>query len=458
MTRYRRVDGGERALGAAARGALRAGAGGGLVALLTVLVVLAPWASQGRLPPVHSSRPPTRLECFLRAHRPCLTPAEVRAAYGIDHLLRRGITGRGRTIAIVVSFGSPTLRADLQAFDRAFGLPDPHLEILAPLGTRHPHNSGWAGETTLDVEWAHAIAPGARIVVLESPVDETEGVQGLPEFLRLERYALRHHLVDVFSQSWAATEDTLFDPRGRAVVAQFHRFYADAAAQGVTVVTASGDDGAAGPELSLTHMFPYPVVGYPASDPLVLAVGGTRLEVDRDGRVHGETTWTGSGGGVSKLFPEPAYQRGLPAGTQRLLRGHRGLPDVAYNSAPESPILVYERGRWMLVAGTSAAAPQWAGLVALADSLAGHDLGAINAALYRLAASPRGRADLRDIMTGGIVGPKRDGSGPGGIVFRAGPGWDAATGLGSPRATSLIPDLIQAIGDRREAVAREWRA
>jgi subtilase family serine protease len=269
-------------------------------------------------------------------------------------------------------------------------------------------------------------------------------VQGLPEFLRLERYALRHHLVDVFSQSWAATEDTLFDARGRAMVAQFHRFYADAAAQGVTVVTASGDDGAAGPELSLTHMFPYPVVGYPASDPLVLAVGGTRLEVDRDGRVHGETAWTGSGGGVSKLFPEPAYQRGLPAVTQRLLRGHRGLPDVAYNSAPQSPILVYERGRWMLVAGTSAAAPQWAGLVALADSLAGHDLGAINAALYRLAASPRDRADLHDITTGGIVGPKRDGSGPGGIVFRAGPGWDAATGLGSPRAARLIPDLARA--------------
>ena len=420
-----------------------------LGALLTVLVVLAPWVPQGHLPPVHSSRPPTLLECFLRAHRPCLTPAEVRAAYGIDDLLRRGITGAGRTIAIVVSFGSPTLRADLQAFDRAFGLPDPHLEIVAPLGARHPHNSGWVGETTLDVEWAHAIAPRARIVVLESPVDETEGVQGLPEFLQLERYALHHHRVDVFSQSWAATEDTLFDPRGRAMVAQFHRFYADAAAKGVTVVAASGDDGAAGPELSLSHMFPYPVVGYPASDPLVLAVGGTRLKVGLDGHVHGETTWTGSGGGVSKFFPEPAYQRGLPAAAQRLLRGHRGLPDVAYNSALESPLLVYHAGRWTLVAGTSAAAPQWAGLVALADCLAGHDLGSINAALYHLAASPRYRADLRDITTGGIVGPKRGGSGTGGIVFRAGPGWDAATGLGSPRAASLIPDLVHIAGGRR---------
>jgi hypothetical protein len=83
--------------------------------------------------------------------------------------------------------------------------------------------------------------------------------------------------------------------------------------------------------------------------------------------------------------------------------------------------------------------------VSLADSLAGHDLGSINAALYRLAASPRYRADLRDITTGGIVGPKRDGSGTGGIVFRAGPGWDAATGLGSPRAARLIPDLVHAV-------------
>ena len=135
----------------------------------------------------------------------------------------------------------------------------------------------------------------------------------------------------------------------------------------------------------------------------------------------------------------------MPAATQRLLRGDRGLPDVAYNSARESPILVYHTGKWELVAGTSAAAPQWAGLVALADSLAGHDLGSINAALYRLAASPRSRADLRDITTGGIVGPKRDGSGTGGIVFRAGPGWDAATGLGSPRAARLIPDLVHAV-------------
>lgn len=415
-----------------------------LLALLAIVLALVPRLTTEAPPPSNTNAPPTLQDCLRHVHRPCMTPALVRAAYGIDGLLRRGITGKGRTIAIVVSFGSPTIRADLHAFDRAFGLPDPQLQILAPLGTRKPANSGWVGETTLDVEWAHAIAPDARLVLLVSPVDETEGVQGLPEFLVLERYALQHHLVDVFSQSWAATEDTLFDAPGRAIVAQFHQFYATAAAQGVTAVAASGDQGAAGPDLSVTHLFPYPVVGYPASDPLVLGVGGTRLTLDRNGSVRGETTWPGSGGGVSKIFPEPLYQRDWPVATQRLLAGHRGVPDVADNAALESPVLIYQQGKWALTGGTSAATPQWAGLVALADSMAGRDLGSINAALYRLAASPRYHADLRDITTGGIAAPARDGSGVHGTAFRAGPGWDAATGLGSPHADNLIPDLVRA--------------
>lgn len=408
--------------------------------LLALIATLAVRDAPARL----SDAPPTLAECLRRIHHPCLAPAQMRAIYGVNALLKQGITGRGRTIAIVVSFGSSTIRDDLHTFDRAFGLPDPQLDILAPLGTRLSGNSGWVGETTLDVEWAHAIAPGARIMLLESPVDETEGVQGLPEFLALEQYALRGGHADVFSQSWTATEDTLFDKTGRAIVAQFHRFYAQATARGVTIVNASGDEGAAGPDLSVSHLFPYRVVGYPASDPLVLAVGGTYLSVDAAGRLLDETTWSGSGGGVSKLFAEPSYQRGLPAAAQRLLAGQRGLPDVSYNASVNSPVLIYARGHWTVAAGTSAATPQWAGLVALADSAAGHDLGAINAALYRLAASPRYSSDLRDITSGSIVGPTSDGAHVGGVAYRAGPGWDAATGWGSPRAAGLIPDLITA--------------
>ena len=416
--------------------------------LLVAVVVAAPRATARNAGLLQGERAPTLDECLQRIHVPCLGPAQVRAAYGVDTLLRRGITGKGRTIAIIVSFGSPTIRSDLKAFDRAFGLPDPQLDILAPLGTKHPRNSGWVGETTLDVEWAHAIAPGARLVVLESPVDETEGVQGMPQFLALERYAVNHHLADVLSQSWSATEDTLFDKAGRAIVAQFHRFYADAAARGITAVTGSGDDGAGGPDLSVQHLYPYPVVGYPASDPLVLAVGGTRLLVDRSGRVSGETTWSGSGGGVSKLFKEPAYQKGQPAAIQKLLHGQRGVPDVAYNAALESPVLIYQQGHWALTGGTSAGAPQWSGLIALADSLAGHDLGAVNPALYRLAASSRYHVDLRDITTGAISAPAHDGNGVHGTAFHALVGWDAATGLGSPRAATLLPDLVRVASSR----------
>ena len=410
-----------------------------VIVSLILMLGLASRAGRGTralaLPYGHPSILPA---CVRHAQHSCLIPAQLRVIYDIAALLRRGITGKGRTIALIVSYGSPTLRDDLRTFDKTFGLTDPRIDILAPLGRQSLGNSGWAGETTLDVEWAHVVAPDAHLVVLESPVDETEGVYGLPEFLRLEQYAVQHGLADVISQSWGATEDTLFSAAGRRLVAQFHHFYAGATARGVTIVCASGDNGAAGSTLSLSHLFPYPVVQFPADDPLVLAVGGTRLNVAANGRVQDETAWTGSGGGMSKIYGEPLYQRLLPAATQRLLAGHRGLPDVAYNAAPESSVPVYQKGRWTLASGTSAAAPQWAGLVALADQAAGRDLGSINTTLYRIAASPRYHMGFRDITSGGITGPKRDGSGTIGIAFRAGRGWDAATGWGSPQAAALL--------------------
>jgi len=253
---------------------------------------------------------------------------------------------------------------------------------------------------------------------------------------------LQHHLADVISQSWDATENTLFDAAGRAIVARLHALYVDAARQGVTVLAASGDDGTTGPDLSVKNMYPYPVAQYPASDPYVLAVGGTRLLYNAAGRLSGETAWTGSGGGVSNLFPEPAYQRALPSATQRLLGGRRGIPDVAYDAAAESPVLVLQDGKWGLAAGTSAAAPQWAGLIALADQAAGHDLGLVNTALYRLAASPRYSAVLHDITSGRSAGPTRGPGESAALSPVAGPGWDIPTGLGSPRADGLVRALV----------------
>jgi subtilase family serine protease len=414
-----------------------------MIALFTIACTLAPIRASAA-----AAAPPSIADCLKQFKRACLTPAEVRAYYGVDVLARDGITGKGRTIAIIDSFGSPTLQADLHAFDSAFGLPDPSLTVLSPLGDIPETASGWPVETTLDVEWAHAIAPDARIVVLRSPIDETEGVQGLPQFLALEQYALSHHLADVLSQSWGATEDTLLDAPGQKLISQFHAFYSKAVAAGLTIVAGSGDQGAAGVDLTLKRVFPWPAVGFPASDPLVLAVGGTSLDVAAGGQLAHEVGWPLSGGGVSRQFAEPAYQRGLPKSVQQMLGGHRGLPDIAYDAAPGSSVLVYVHGAWRPVAGTSAAAPQWAGLVALADDLAGHDLGSINPALYQLACSTRYAADFRDITLGQSLGPSAGGTALGGVGFRAGPGWDAVTGLGSPRAATLVADLAHFSSER----------
>jgi subtilase family serine protease len=137
----------------------------------------------------------------------------------VTDLLQIGYTGAGQTIVIIDSYGSPTIASDLHTFDAAYGLPDPpSFQVIAPLGTvpfdsTDPVQLGWAGETTLDVEWAHAIAPGANIVLLTSPVAETQGVPGMPQFLELEQYALDHKLGKIISQSWGRQKMTCSQAR-----------------------------------------------------------------------------------------------------------------------------------------------------------------------------------------------------------------------------------------------------
>jgi subtilase family serine protease len=178
--------------------------------------------------------PPTYGQCVKLTGFPCYSPQLIRKAYGVTPVLNSGFTGKGQSIVIIDSFGSPTIRQDLKVFDQGYGLPDPpSFKILAPLGTiqfnpNNPDMVGWAFETTLDVEWSHALAPDANIVLMTSPVSETEGVQGLPEFLFLEKYAVNHNLGKIISQSWAATENTLFNPGGRQIFKQFNDFYKQA--------------------------------------------------------------------------------------------------------------------------------------------------------------------------------------------------------------------------------------
>jgi len=240
--------------------------------------------------------PPTDAFCRANFGGPCYSPDEIRNAYGLTSMVAAGYTGAGQTIVLIESYGSPTIEADLQTFDQGYGLPDPpSIKVIAPLGTvpfdpaTYPDQIGWAAETTLDVEWAHAMAPGANIVVLTSPVDETEGVQGMPEFLALEKYALDQHLANIISQSWGATENTLFTPGGRKVFANFEEFYERARREHVTVLASTGDFGSTDPELDGVTLYPFPVVAYPATSPQVTAVGGTSLFADTSGNYQSQT-------------------------------------------------------------------------------------------------------------------------------------------------------------------------
>lgn len=376
----------------------------------------------------------------------CLTPRDLRQAYGVESLYQQGYTGKGQTVIDIVSYGSPTLQDDMDQFDRQFGLPPITLQVLAPLGTVPFKSSdhemqGWAGETTLDVQIIHAIAPDAKIIVMTSPVDETEGTIGLPQFMQLEQYAVAHKLGCIFSQSWTASEATLTDSAGQALVQQYADWYKQIITQqGCIVVNASGDSGATDyADLQATQLNTARTVGFPADVPWVTTVGGTSLV--QQGGGYNEVAWNGSGGGTSKFFAEPDFQQALPASDQAILGGQRGLPDVAADADPSTGMAFYVDGGWDLAGGTSAAAPVWAGIFAIADQMAGHALGNVNPALYQLGAS-HGGTDFRDITQGDNNVDESGVQVPG---FDATSGWDAVTGWGAPQADKLLPDLIAAL-------------
>jgi subtilase family serine protease len=386
----------------------------------------------------------------------CYSPQQMRHAYGVDSLINAGFTGAGQTIVIIDSFGSPTIEQDLKDFDAAYGVPDPpSFRVLAPLGTVpfdptdfSPNGMvDWALETTLDVEWAHAMAPGASILLLTSPVNETQGVQGMPEFLFLEQYALNNHLGKIISQSWGTTENTLFDAAGQQVFRDFERFYQRAREEKVSVFAGSGDSGAAGVDVN-NNFFPFPVLIYPASSPNVTAVGGTSLSLDNDGNRISEITWNSfgaTGGGVSQQFSEPEFQRKLPPPAQLLLHGKRAIPDVAYNADPLTAVSVpfsfLGFPALAFVGGTSAGAPQWAGVTADINQFAGRPIGFLNDKLYKLGREGQTSNFFHDITVGNnsFVLP--------GLVnvqgFSAGIGWDAVTGWGTPKLDSLIPAIAK---------------
>jgi subtilase family serine protease len=383
-----------------------------------------------------------------------LSPAQAWAAYDLGPLLRAGINGKGQTIAVVDPFGSPTIAHDAAVFDKRFGLPPLSLRVIQPAGAVARYRAaeartGAAGETTLDVEWAHAMAPGAKILLVETPAAEIEGRSGFPQIIKAEKYVVRHHLAGVISQSFGATEPTF---RSSAVIQALRGAYRLAAKPGyrVTVVASTGDSGAAGMTYSTRNFFTTPEVSWPASDPLVTAVGGTQLAPAGGATPPGPgQAWSGSGGGRSAVFTRPAYQGGVAG----IVGRQRGIPDISMDASCASAAAVYgnngsypaQPAGWSTACGTSLAAPMFAGIVALAAQQAGHTLGAINPALYRMAASHA--PGIVDVVRGdnGFTF-SRHGKTHAVAGFHAQRGYDLVSGLGTIDAARFVPELARAAG------------
>jgi subtilase family serine protease len=417
--------------------------------------------------------PPTTAFCERQYRIACYQPAQLQRAYNLPRLYRRGITGRGQTIIIVDSFGSPTVQRDLLRFDRATGLPaPPSLKVIQPAGpvpayAPDPDREGWAGETDLDVEYAHAIAPGASILLVETPTSENEGTTGFPQIVTAEKYVISHHLGGVISQSFSATEQTF---PSRPSLLALRGAYTDAARQGVTVLAASGDSGAADVKYNEVTYYLHPVTSWPDSDPLVTAVGGTQLHLNaRGGNVTPATVWNDTfnapaneyvgggagpsplagGGGKSVVFARPRFQNGV----RGIVGGRRGVPDISMSAACNGAVDEYQSfagqpAGWYPTCGTSEATPEFAGIVALADQVAGHPLGAINAYLYRLLA--RHAPGLADVVSGNNTVSFLQGGRQHTVRgFRARPGYDLASGVGTVNALLFVPELARAADQHR---------
>ncbi len=396
----------------------------------------------------------------------CYDPFQMRHAYNIDTLINAGYDGTGRTIVIVDAFQSPTLPADLDVFDANYGLPDRSVfftqvapDGLTPFDPTDANMVGWSQEITLDVEWAHAIAPGAKVVLVLAKSNQDADI------LSATKYAVDNHLGDVISQSFGENESCV-DP---ALLKQEHQLFAKATLMHITLLASSGDQGAA--QQTCDGSSWVQAASSPASDPLVTSVGGTELHAagycltvlgcdptanPAPGTYESEIAWNefdsiSTGGGFSVLYKSPLFQRLVTHSKQR------GVPDVSYNAAVYHGVLVYYDGHWFLFGGTSCGSPQWAGIVAIADQKAGHSLGFINWSLYLFSLNPKKYASLfHDVTTGNNSVVELDASNnPVSITgFDAGTGWDATTGLGSPFADQVV-NLIAKFttdGDAHQAV------
>jgi hypothetical protein len=357
------------------------------------------------------------------------TPAQIQDAYGFNQITNG--TGAGQTIAIVDAFNDPAILSDLGTFDSQFGLAaPPQFTILNQSGGKHlpSTNAQWAQEIATDVEWAHAIAPQANVLLVEASSDATTDLITALNFAR--------HVagVSVVSLSWGGSESSdlnLPESTGQQNIDQY--LTTPRGHTGETFVASSGE-GKAGGSLQ-----------WPAASPDALSVGGTSLTLaDTTGTYGSESAWSGTAGGLSKVEAEPAWQRVAQSS------GRRSVPDVAYDADPGTGIQIYDSvpyngvSGWQEGGGTSIGAPQWAALIAIADQLrADSGLTTLNGvtqtlpALYALYSPPgsAGYATYATYFNDITV------AGPGDSISPTS-GYDLITGLGSPKAAAIVGALV----------------
>ena len=332
-----------------------------------------------------------------------LTPAQVATAYGLSGLTfgTRAANGSGQKIAIVDAYNDPNIKTELAVFDSAFNLPrPPSLTVVGQtgyIGASPPTMPAGPWEEALDVESAHAMAPGAWIVLVEA------NSASVPDLMAAVNVAKRISGVSVIAMSWGASEfsgETAYDSVFTT--------------PGVTFVAGSGDSGSFGGPL------------WPASSPNVLAVGGTTLQVNTSGNYLGETAWSGSGGGISTIEQEPSYQASVQS------TGWRSTPDVAFDADPNTGVPIYSQGSWITVGGTSLGTAAWAGIIAIVD---------------------QGRALANEGTLGSTQTLTALYSLPSSAFHTVGGAYNTQTGLGSPNGAALVNDLVRAA--TRKAATRK---
>ena len=381
--------------------------------------------------------PPINIQNIPSPVKNTYSPFQIRQAYGFDKV---NAYGYGTTIAIVDAYGSPTVRADLTTFSKQFGLPEPTSSTLKIVNQRGgadlpEYDADWAGETALDVQWAHAIAPQANILLVQADSNSAD------DMAAAAAYAKQQPNVVVVSNSYGAVESSVVTSSYDITDDRtFNAAYSQPTGNhpGVTFVFSAGDHGE---------------VSYQCTSPNVLAVGGTSLTLNANGGYGGEVVWNNNGttasdanyatgGGVSKSVPKPDFQAYVSTDTNPVNAGkYRGAVDVAF-SAANFPI--YESssgGGWKAMGGTSASAPCWAGLLAIADGVRmatfKDSIANAQVALYSLPAS-----DFHDITVGNNKFVGGSGFAANGAGYSARFGYDLVTGRGTPKANLVIQHLI----------------